>query len=129
MKRIGAGILLLFSLDTVAETLPGDPETWVQSIRDMVKTERVLLKKSPGSDKTNIVLTIPAPELLAESGGLSKTGRQVVASADAYAKQAGSKLKVLLPEEKPGETIHDCSGPAAGKNGLADAYVYIFIKK
>jgi len=121
-------MLLLSALDAAAETLAGDAESWVQSIRDVVRTERVMLKKSPGSDKTSIVLTIPAPELLAEPGRLSKTGRQVVESADAYARQAGSKLKVLFPEEKPGEKADDCAGPASGKNGLADAYVYIFIK-
>lgn len=128
MKHIVAAMLLLFSLNTVAEALPSDPESWLKSIREMVKTERVLVKKSPGSDKTHIVLTIPASELLAESGSLSKIGQRVVDSADTYAKQAGSRLKVLFPKDEPGEKADDCASPATERNGLAGAYVYIFIK-
>lgn len=126
-KKLVAMGLLGLSLNAAAQPLPADAEAWVRSIRDMVKTERVLLRKSALSDRTNIALTIPALELLAEPGKLNETGRQVVESADAYAKQSGSKLKVLLPEGQPSEKPDDCSGPAA-KNSMGGGFVYIFIK-
>lgn len=128
MKRFLVGILSLLSFQATAEATPGDAETWVRSIRSMVKTEQAVLKKNAVSDKTSIALMIPAPEILAEPGKLSETGRQVLESADTYARQAGSKLKVLLPEEKTDEKVDDCMSPVTGKNGLAGAYVYIFIR-
>lgn len=127
MKKLVATGLLGLSLNAVAQPLPADAESWVQAIRDKVKTERVLLRKSALSDKTDIALTIPAPEMLAEPGKLNEAGRQVLESAETYAKQAGSKLKVLLPEGQPSEKPDDCSGPAA-KNVVSGGYVYIFIK-
>ncbi|MBS4097456.1 MAG: hypothetical protein KGZ83_11560 [Sulfuricella sp.] len=128
MKNLLAGVCLLFSFNVAAQDAPGDANAWVHSVQDIVKTERVTLKKSPMSDQTNIGLMIPVKEMLVEPGKLTDGGKQVLEMADAYVKQFGRKLSVLLPDEKHAEKADDCNGPGTVKKGLTGAYVYIFIK-
>ena len=128
MKMLLAVGCLLFSLNVAAQDMSSDADAWVSSIRDIVKMDRVTLKKSPVSDNTNIGLMIPVKEMLVEPGKLTDGGKQVLEMADAYAKQFGRKLSVLLPEGKQSGKTDDCSGPGTVEKGLPGAYVFIFIK-
>ncbi len=129
MKTLVAVGLLLLPFNVAAQDPPGSEKGWVDTIQAMVRTDRVVFKKDAVSGKTNVALMIPAPEILTEPGKLSENGRKVLDMADTYSRQAGRKLRVLLPEDQPVGKSGDCMEPAAAeKSGLAGAYVYIFIK-
>lgn len=128
MKNMLAVGLLLLSFDVAAQDAPVNEKDWVNAIQAVVKTDRVVFKKNAISGKNSIGLMIPAPEILAEPGKLTENGRKILDMADTYSRQAGRKLRVLLPEDPPAGKSGDCMGPAAEKSELAGAYVYIFIK-
>lgn len=114
---------LLFSLNAMAETSPGDMGDFVRAVQSLVKTERVIVEGE------GVGLLIPAKEMFSVSGELMDSGRLVLEKAGHFSRQAKKKLIVIMPDEREHQDFRPVSyamhGGLIKRNALIGPYVYV----
>lgn len=116
-------LLLFFSLNAMAEPLPGDTAEFVRAVQSLVKTERVVIEGE------GVGLLIPAKEMFSGSGELMDSGRQVLEKAGHFSRQAKKKLIVLVPDEREHKdsrpVAYSMHGGLIKRNAFIGPYVYV----
>ncbi|MDD5328374.1 MAG: hypothetical protein PHX38_00085 [Sulfuricella sp.] len=124
-------VLLLFSINAVAEPLPGDIGEYVLAMHGLVKAERVVIKNGNSSDQGDVGLLIPSKEIFSTSTELTPGGRLALEKAGRFAKGANKKLTVLVPDERENKDFrplaYSVHGVRVKRNAFVGQNVFIVI--
>jgi hypothetical protein len=93
-------VLLLFSMNAMAGTLPDDVGEYIHAMHGLVKAERVIIRNGNSSDQGDVGLLIPSKEIFSSSTELTEGGRLALKKAGNFAKVTKRKLTILVPDER-----------------------------
>lgn len=99
MKKLIA-FLLFFPLSAMAELLPSDTSEFIHEVQNLVKIERVTIRKGNSLELEDVGLLIPSKEILSSSTELTEGGRLALEKAGSFAKRTKRKLTILVPDER-----------------------------
>ncbi len=124
-------VLLLFSINAIAEPSPGDVGEYIHAMHGLVQAERVVIKTGNGSDQSDVGLLIPSKEIFFTSTELTQGGRLALEKASRFAKGANKKLTVLVPDERENKDFrplaYSMHGVRVKRNAFIGQNVFIVI--
>lgn len=119
-------MLLLFPWVAFADAQPDAAQEFTRAAAAIAAPDWVRVsyrKTAAGAD--NVGLLAPSRLLFTATGDLTEKGRALLEKAEAFARQTGRKLNVLIPQDATSE------GMSAGniqRNALLGNHVYISTK-